>query len=134
MDLVLPAPGVVVPAGVKPEELPTVAVALLTRGAQLLEAYLRSDGCLRRLEVAQRLSVPPGYSRSGVWMIPDSLIWPGLRPDAGPEAQNRWETNRENALKCGIILPPDSQTPVVVPDGMQQADCRQWERMCCGWA
>ncbi len=127
IEVTLPVPGVVVPRNAVVEGLPAAAIALLTQGAHALTAYLSRDERYAREDVAARLSVPPGYRREGVWFLPDIAA-----RNSGDHA-TQWESHRNDALTLGILLPPDPWTPLVIPDGMNSADQRNWERMCHGW-
>jgi hypothetical protein len=142
IEVVLPAPGVIVPDRTAPEELPAFSAALLTWAARTLVRYLRSDECTRRKEVAWELPVPPGYFREGVWFIPEVLqqelagnIASGdLSEKEESFRMQKWEQRRASALECGILVPPDPWTPLVVPDDVQSTDRRSWERMCHEWS
>ncbi len=140
VDVVLPAPGIIVPEEAELVELPAFSVALLTWAAHALVAYLESDGCRLREETAAGLPSPPGYRRDGVWFVPEVAVGPAVGPlndEMEPvlvQQLQQWEKRRTLALTCGILVPPDPWTPLVVPDGMQSADRRSWERMCDEWA
>jgi hypothetical protein len=132
VGLVLPAPGMTVSGYLTVGDLPTFVLALLTRSAHLLREYLASEERRVRCDLAMELPVPPGYTRHGVWFVPNGTERGGSREIAADHTG--WRSLQDRALKFGVVLPPDGATPIVVPGGIGRSDVTRWKRLCDEWS
>ena len=120
--VVVPVPGVTLGSPLEFSEISPPMAAALTRMTLALADYLSDDSARQREKRAEELAIPPGYRRSGVWLIPTKEA---PRPD--------WAVWRTEAAQRGILLPPDGNTPLVVPGELPRRDRARWKGMVHDW-
>ena len=106
----------------------SVVRAAFTRMTLQLIDLIGSDAARRRQDAAAELALPPGYRRSGVWMLP--------RPVSGPAAaapDEIWTGHRLHAASRGMLIPPDRQTPIAVPDAPSSHERQVWKELVDEW-
>ena len=123
IDVVVPAPGAVLPQGGAIEELPAFTIAMLHNATWALIGYLHGNEATERLVTARELPVPPAYERHGCWLIPNGTH----------TTVETWSEVRKRALSHRIVVPPDRFTPAVVPGIVTSAERSQWEELCHDW-
>jgi hypothetical protein len=129
VPVVVPAPGVSVAGASGVDELSSIVTALLTKGIWSLVNYIQSPDAEERLNRSVDRPVPPGYTRSGVWMIPDE---PADEADTEGD-EERWNKRLARGWELGVLLPPDPWTPIVVPPNTSTYDETIWQRVCDEW-
>lgn len=110
-------------------------LAAFTVAAQALCGYLVSPQAAQRLELARSLPCPHGYTRSGVYWIPDAprAASAPAEPTASPPAADIvtvHERRRMRALELGIILPPSGTGRIICPGELGRRERRNWEEFC----
>lgn len=122
VGLIVPAPGVRVSGVLEIDSLPSLTAALLTRGIDNLVTFLSGADADGGSDDVVDSPIPTGYTRRGVWLVPDRSI-----------ESRQWQTLVERALSHRVILPPDGETPIVFPPGMSEFDHQLWKRVCDEW-
>lgn len=120
--VVVPVPGATFGSTLEFSEISPMVVAALARMTVALAEYLTSDAGRLRREQADELVVPPGYRRSGVWMLPIHEY-----------AQPNWDSWRMSAAGRGILLPPEGVTPMVIPGELTRRDVDRWKGLVDDW-
>ncbi|MEX2443177.1 MAG: hypothetical protein WD492_06220 [Alkalispirochaeta sp.] len=120
--VVVPVPGATLGSTLEFSEISPTIVAALTRMTLALVDYLSDEAARQRVARAEEPAIPPGYRRSGVWMVP---VEESPRPD--------WGAWRTAAAERGILLPPDGATPLSVPGELTRRDLDRWKGLVHDW-
>jgi len=120
--VVVPVPGVTLGSTWEFSEISPMIVAALTRMTLALTDYLSSGPAQQRVAQAEETAVPPGYRRSGVWMLP-----------VEESPRFHWAAWRTVAAERGILLPPDGATPLVIPGELTRRDGERWKGLVHDW-
>lgn len=105
-----------------PDQLSVVLLAGLVRASWSLYRYLERQEAVQRLELAETLSVPPGYYRAGVYFVADGAVEEGVH-----------RRRLEAAWKRAIVLPPHPWVPLTVPGELGRVESQSWEALCRDW-
>jgi hypothetical protein len=134
LTVVVPAPGVHVSSNRDFREMPTIAVAALTRMTLALAGYIGGDEAAARRELAAGLEVPPHRRLEGAWLVPTEVggdVGAAGETDAHGDAE--WDRLRLTAAERGILLPPDRWTPIAVPGEINRAEREAWKGLVDEW-
>ena len=97
---------------------------------RVLSLLQEDEAISQRLQVAEDLFIPSGYTRSGVYLVPSGMEDVLTRPPREtPVIPPEWNRFRRQALNCGVILPPSPSDPIIVPGELSRSERRQWERV-----